>query len=262
MPDWVREARRYRAWLDVAGELAFGRTRLQADEIIGVRLLETFEAVGSTHNVVDDRWRIRHSAHWALIPLPATQELARTPDPSWQPLLRWYATRTEREPHTIDGLPRSVITPRFRAVWDEFARPLQIEQQLSIPLQMPGAPLAGFVIARPGDDFTDQDRDLARLLQPLLTAALRQHDVLCTSPSVADNAGLTNRELAVLSLLSTGRTAAAIARQLAIAPRTVHKHLQNIYRKLGASDRVTALLQAERRGLHLGPGIPARQDSA
>jgi DNA-binding NarL/FixJ family response regulator len=55
---------------------------------------------------------------------------------------------------------------------------------------------------------------------------------------------LTAREREVLQLLATGLTAAAIGRRLGISARTVDKHKEHIYAKLGASDRMTAVLQA------------------
>jgi DNA-binding NarL/FixJ family response regulator len=61
--------------------------------------------------------------------------------------------------------------------------------------------------------------------------------------------GLTQRELDVLGLLAEGLTAVAIAHRLGVSPRTVHKHLQHIYSKLDASDRLTAVLRARRDGL-------------
>jgi DNA-binding NarL/FixJ family response regulator len=56
----------------------------------------------------------------------------------------------------------------------------------------------------------------------------------------------------VLGLLAEGRTAATIARALAITSHTVSKHQQNIYRKLGTHDRLTTVLMAQR--LNLLPG--------
>jgi DNA-binding NarL/FixJ family response regulator len=66
--------------------------------------------------------------------------------------------------------------------------------------------------------------------------------------------GVTGRERAVLTLLVGGLTANAIAHRLGTSPRTVHKHLENLYRKLGASDRLTAVLRAQRLGLLPGAG--------
>ena len=56
---------------------------------------------------------------------------------------------------------------------------------------------------------------------------------------------LTARERVVLTLLSEGMTAVAIAHRLGISPRTVHKHLENIYVKLGVSDRLSAVLRVQ-----------------
>lgn len=60
---------------------------------------------------------------------------------------------------------------------------------------------------------------------------------------------LTDRELAVLDLVAGGLITVAIARRLGISPRTVAKHLEQAYRKLGANDRVSAVLQASSLGL-------------
>jgi DNA-binding CsgD family transcriptional regulator len=60
---------------------------------------------------------------------------------------------------------------------------------------------------------------------------------------------LTPREREALSHVMTGRTAQWIARAMGISPRTVTKHLENAYRKLGVSNRVTAVLAAREHGL-------------
>ena len=60
---------------------------------------------------------------------------------------------------------------------------------------------------------------------------------------------LTDRELAVLHLLVEGCTAVAMAHRLGISVRTVQKHLEHVYRKLGVCDRLRAVLAAQRSGL-------------
>jgi len=59
---------------------------------------------------------------------------------------------------------------------------------------------------------------------------------------------LTSRELAVLGLMADGLIAVAIARQLGISPRTVSKHIESIYRKLGTHDRTSAVLRGQVMG--------------
>ncbi|HZN73958.1 MAG TPA: LuxR C-terminal-related transcriptional regulator [Micromonosporaceae bacterium] len=64
---------------------------------------------------------------------------------------------------------------------------------------------------------------------------------------------LTQRQREVLELLSGGLTVQAIARQLYLSPRTVGKHLERIYRRLGTSDRLTTVIRAQRCGILTGP---------
>lgn len=60
---------------------------------------------------------------------------------------------------------------------------------------------------------------------------------------------LTQRQREVLELLSDGLTVQAIARRLCLSPRTVGKHLERVYRRLGTSDRLTTVLRAQHYGL-------------
>ena len=55
---------------------------------------------------------------------------------------------------------------------------------------------------------------------------------------------LTRREAQILRMLITGATNAGIAGALYIAPGTVKKHLDHIYRKLGVTNRVAAVKTA------------------
>jgi DNA-binding NarL/FixJ family response regulator len=59
----------------------------------------------------------------------------------------------------------------------------------------------------------------------------------------------TPQERIVLGLLAEGLTAEAIARALGISPRTVHRHLEHLYRKLGTVDRLTTVMRARSLGL-------------
>jgi DNA-binding NarL/FixJ family response regulator len=73
-----------------------------------------------------------------------------------------------------------------------------------------------------------------------------------TQTEVADRpaaAGLTTRELAVLTLLADGLPNDAIAGHLSVATHTVKFHLSSIYRKLGVANRTEAALYAYQRGL-------------
>jgi HD-GYP domain-containing protein (c-di-GMP phosphodiesterase class II) len=62
-------------------------------------------------------------------------------------------------------------------------------------------------------------------------------------------AGLTEREVDVLRLLSRGMSNKEIAAELVISPKTVSAHVEHIYSKLGVSNRALASLFAARHGL-------------
>jgi DNA-binding CsgD family transcriptional regulator len=60
---------------------------------------------------------------------------------------------------------------------------------------------------------------------------------------------MTRGETEVLTLVGEGLTAAAVARRAGISVRTVHKHLEQAYRKLDCHDRLSAVLVARSTGL-------------
>lgn len=61
---------------------------------------------------------------------------------------------------------------------------------------------------------------------------------------VANELGLTNRELEILSLLAQGKNNTEICRFLNVADTTVKTHMAKIFTKLGVRDRVQALIVA------------------
>jgi LuxR family maltose regulon positive regulatory protein len=60
---------------------------------------------------------------------------------------------------------------------------------------------------------------------------------------------LSEREMDVLKLLAQGCPDKKIAETLVIARETVHKHLKNIYGKLGVHSRTEAIVRARELGL-------------
>jgi DNA-binding CsgD family transcriptional regulator len=112
-----------------------------------------------------------------------------------------------------------------------------------------------WVLGRLDADFTPGDRDTAVALTGLLTAISRQQ--LWRERRLTSHArpvsSLTAREHVVLNLLDDGLSAQGIAARLLLSPRTVHKHVERIYRKLDAHNRVSALATARERGILTGP---------
>jgi DNA-binding CsgD family transcriptional regulator len=57
--------------------------------------------------------------------------------------------------------------------------------------------------------------------------------------------GLTHREAEILLWVTRGKTNEEIASALYISPRTVKKHLEHIYEKLGVGNRAKATIRAQ-----------------
>lgn len=128
------------------------------------------------------------------------------------------------------------------------------EQQLSIPVGPNPAAYDGWVLIAE-DRFAPDAAERIEPVQDLITglalhiclleqAQTRRGQVPCP-----DAIPLTPREQVILCLVHKGHTVAGMALRLGISPRTVHKHQENLYRKLGAVDRLSAVLAAQRLGI-------------
>ena len=110
------------------------------------------------------------------------------------------------------------------------------------------------LVERQSRDFGERERTLLNLLQPHLLqlrfaveSRLHAQAALQTMP----NGVLSEREIEILLHVAEGMRNREIAQALWIAPGTVHKHLDNIYTKLGVHNRTaaTAHLHRDQRAL-------------
>lgn len=128
----------------------------------------------------------------------------------------------------------------------EFYRPLAVEHQMAIALPAPENQVIGIALNRSHSDFTESDRSVLAILQAPLISGLRRAQARHRARQAAGLAassglpGLTSRESEILRLVAAGRTNTAIGRALGVSPRTVAKHLEHIYRKLGVTSRAAA----------------------
>ncbi|HEY2384520.1 MAG TPA: LuxR C-terminal-related transcriptional regulator [Terriglobia bacterium] len=88
----------------------------------------------------------------------------------------------------------------------------------------------------------DQSRLTVRMmLDEWSTLLLLTEDSSHIRPEALRSFGLTTRQVQVLEWLVLGKTNAEIGEILDLSPRTVQKHLENIYQKLGIGTRTAAV---------------------
>jgi DNA-binding CsgD family transcriptional regulator len=147
-----------------------------------------------------------------------------------------------------------------REVYSCVYGPIKIADFLTIPLVVSPRARGVLLLDRDTPEFTTDERALAQLLTvPLarLFRSMRTRERLAVrvreleqalrevprSHASPDGAGeLTPRELEVLEHVAAGRTDREIATLLYVSVRTVQKHLQHVYEKLGVSTRTAAAM--------------------
>ena len=70
-----------------------------------------------------------------------------------------------------------------------------------------------------------------------------------TPPLQRGPSDLTDREVEVLRLIARGRSNREVAEQLFISPKTVGRHVENLYAKIDVSSRAAAAIFAMEHGL-------------
>jgi DNA-binding CsgD family transcriptional regulator len=168
------------------------------------------------------------------------------------PVMSWFEQTRRFVPQTASRVPAGYGDPRRHAYWTREMARCGVGDRLVVPLHLGAGSHVVFVAVSGERVFTGGDLRCAYRLQPLLRSMHLQAGGMDRTRGIAPataRIGLTTREFAVLSLLADGRPASAIGHRLGISERTVHKHLEHLYRKLGASDRLSAVLTAHRSGI-------------
>lgn len=248
----ARNDAQYRTWLELVGEILqrpLGLPRPQEEQLLDL-LVQSFNGACSTRNRVRNDWENCVLDCWPRNYIP--NEPPGDYDYRQQPLLRWYVFTGEAGPQSYGRVPDALASNSLKQHWEELAEPYGVTHHVSIPLQLGQDDHNAYLIHRPDHDFTEQELDLATLLQPILSG-LALHLEIAAPKTRAGLDGsardLTFRELTILTLLSEGLTAEALARRLSISPRTTGKHLEHIYRKLDVGDRLMAVQRASELGL-------------
>lgn len=156
------------------------------------------------------------------------------------PLVRFHSSTPRGGSHRIsDSLAQNEF--RESALYNDYYRRIGIDHVIAVPLFVDRGLLVSFVLNRNGMDFSDREKALLDLVREPLAAlyrhALSRERALGALP-------VTPREREVLEWLAAGKTDREIGEILGVSPRTVQKHLQHIYEKLGVETRTAAVMRA------------------
>ncbi len=141
-------------------------------------------------------------------------------------------TRVEAQAGNVDSFARAVV----RALHDYVEAELTCDR-VTGHRRVAGLPGVRLALLRPHLAFLHRHARKA--------VATRQDGTPPTPmPPNISPPGLTQREGEVMHWLACGKTDADIAALLAISPRTVQKHLEHVYVKLGVETRTAAVMRA------------------
>jgi DNA-binding CsgD family transcriptional regulator len=194
--------------------------------------------------------------NWSIVQPPQ--------DPEWHEIFYRLALQNPLATHylrTRDGRPMRlsdvVSQDEFHAteLYREFYAHFGVEYQIAFTLPCDAQHVLAIALSRGEQDYTAAEQKLLTIARPHLIQAYRtalyvsmsQASTSNPSPAIAgpdegalEALGLTRGQARVLRLIAMGRSTADIARELDVAPRTVHKHLQRAYQRLGVEDRSAA----------------------
>lgn len=136
---------------------------------------------------------------------------------------------------------------RGTALYREYLLPAGERHEMYLPLPTSPGRTRVLVFCRWDDDFSESDRDLMTLLRPHLIDVHRAHHQRRSHAPT-----LTSRQWQVLHAVAAGHSTDQVAAAMCITPATVRKHLENIYLRLGVTNRAAAV----GRALGAEPALP------
>lgn len=242
-------------WLRAAGDILHAPTADVAHDLFVAALLSDAGAELATRvSLQPDAPEVIRISVDGVRQVPSPDLWPEAADARRHPLNRYVA-------ETGDACPVRLVDV-IQAGWEldsagyEAMEALGITlHQLTLPVSPRGGAYDGWVVLNEVG-FDDEVHARFTRLQAFLTGLDRHVRLLAAHEcwtaglaAAADAPRLTPRERVILGLMESGATAESIAGRLGISPRTVHKHQENLYRKLGACDRLSAVLRAQRLGL-------------
>ncbi|QNI36200.1 helix-turn-helix transcriptional regulator [Edaphobacter albus] len=158
------------------------------------------------------------------------------------PLFPLFASGKLRDPVRISDI-QSLSKLRGSQIYSEFLKPLGIERQIAVTLRLDDGLSGVLVLGRWSKDFSGSERERLKAFVPHIEMerrAMPRSGQL--TPKI--NLGVTEREAEVLRWLAHGKSDEQISIICKMSKRTVQKHCENLYRKLGVECRTAAVVRA------------------
>jgi DNA-binding CsgD family transcriptional regulator len=235
----------YRALLRVTAALHECRTLADLELTITRRCAEIIPADLVTYNKIDLTGNLGGSIGMFAPEFISPSVIAPAFDKYMHqhPLVQDYL-------RTGDGRPRRMSdyigVDEFRRteLYEHVFAPLRSLHQIAFSVTAVPGMVVGIGINRTHDDFSDDELHMALLLWEQLPAALHHvqlREIHEHEQQRLDAPLLTDREREVLVYLRAGMTNQQIADALFLGRRTVEKHLERLYGKLGVRNRTGAI---------------------
>ncbi|MDX6697478.1 MAG: hypothetical protein QOE65_875 [Solirubrobacteraceae bacterium] len=168
------------------------------------------------------------------------------------PLVRQFLERQDGRAQRLSDL---VSAEELHALdlYREVYSAIGLEYQMAFTLPHAPPRVLGVALSNRDRDFTDDERDFVDRARPFLIQGYRNavaHSGLTRAAAGSalldglGGAGLTPREADVVRLIALGRSNADAAEALGLSVRTVHKHLEHAFSKLGVHTRSEAAARA------------------
>jgi DNA-binding CsgD family transcriptional regulator len=169
------------------------------------------------------------------------------------PLVRAHSRNAHAVTTRISDLLRPAEFHRL-PLYNDYYRPIRIEHTMAMPIHVDERFLVSFVFNRERAKFCERERDLSEVLRPHVANLYRYSVALDRMPLLPSDLSrrrtalaLTPREREVLDWVAAGKTNRDVAAILGASPRTVEKHLERIFEKLGVETRTAAVMRAAGR---------------
>ena len=155
------------------------------------------------------------------------------------PLVKEMVRTGSAEPRRMSDY---ISAPAFRRLdlYHQVFRPLESLHQIGFSVGISPGLVVGIGLNRARRDFTDTQLQLVRLLHRHLAAAFSHVALKEAAAPRLDGYDLTDRQRELWVLLGQGLSNPEIAQRLFISRRTVEKHLEGLYVKLGVNSRWAA----------------------